>query len=241
MTGRAGARLLVVEDDEPMRHAVAANLAAHGYEVRQAPDGDEALRLWERERPDLVLLDLGLPGIDGLGVVRRIRREATTPIIILSALDQERDKVAALDAGADDYLAKPFGMGELHARVRAAMRRALGPTAEQDGRVRIGPLELDPTRRRVTVAGSEVHFTPRQYELLKALVANAGRVVSRGRLLRSVWGVEYRNESHYLHVYVAEIRRKLAQADPDGRLAGLIVAELGVGYRVRDAEDLADS
>ena len=147
-----GVRLLLVEDDEPTRRAVAANLAAHGYEVREAPDGEEALRLWDQARPDLVLLDLGLPGIDGLAVVRRIRREANTPIIILSALDQERDKVAALDAGADDYLTKPFGMAELQARVRAAMRRALGPAAEPGGQVRIGPLELDPARRRVRSA-----------------------------------------------------------------------------------------
>ena len=239
VTDAIGLRLLLVEDDEPTRRAVAANLAGHGYEVREAPDGEEALRLWEQGRPDLVLLDLGLPGIDGLAVVRRIRREATTPIIILSALDQERDKVAALDAGADDYLTKPFGMAELQARVRAAMRRVLGPDAGTGGQVRIGPLELDPTRRRVTINDEELHLTPREYELLKALIANAGRVVSRGRLLRAVWGVEYANESHYLHVHVAGIRRRIASADPEGYLADLIVAEPGVGYRVRDAEDLA--
>jgi two-component system KDP operon response regulator KdpE len=238
MTTQIGARLILVEDDEPTRKAVAGNLSAHGYQVREAPDGEEALRLWEQNRPDLVLLDLGLPGIDGLAVVRHIRREATTPIIILSALDQERDKIAALDAGADDYLIKPFGMGELHARLRAAMRRALGPAAESGGQVRVGSLELDPLRRRVTVAGRELHLTPREYELLKALVANVGRVVSRGRLLRAVWGVEYANEGHYLHVHVAGIRRKLAEADPEGRLAGFIVAEPGVGYRIRDAEEL---
>jgi two-component system KDP operon response regulator KdpE len=130
-------------------------------------------------------------------------------------------------------------MSELQARVRAAMRRALGPAAEAGGQVRIGPLELDPVRRRVTIAGEELHLTPREYELLKALLANAGRVVSRGRLLRAVWGLEYANESHYLHVHVAGIRRRIAQADPDGYLVNLIVAEPGVGYRVRDAEELA--
>ncbi|MBA2634907.1 MAG: response regulator transcription factor [Chloroflexi bacterium] len=215
------ARLLLVEDDEPTRHAVATNLIGHGYAVREASDGEEALRHWEEGRPDLVLLDLGLPGIDGLAVVRRIRRDATTPIIILSARDQERDKVAALDAGADDYLIKPFGMAELHARLRASLRRTLGGNIEVDGRVRIGPLELDPVRRRVAVDDREVHLTPRQYELLKALLGNVGRVVSRGRLLRAVWGVEYANEGH-----------------PDGRLSGLIVAEPGVGYRVRDEEEM---
>ena len=232
------AQLLLVEDDEPTRRAVAANLGAHGYRVREAADGEEALRLWEQNRPDLVLLDLGLPGMDGQAVVRRIRHDSTTPIIILSAHDQERDKVAALDAGADDYLTKPFGMGELHARIRSALRRALGPAAGGDGAVSIGPLRLDPVRRRVTVGDREVHLTPREYELLKALVANVGRVASRGRLLRAVWGAEYANEAHYLHVHVAAIRRKLADADPDGALSGLIVAEPGVGYRVRDAQEL---
>jgi two-component system KDP operon response regulator KdpE len=239
MMPRVGARLLLVEDDEPMRRALAANLAAHGYKVGEAADGEEALRAWEQNRPDLVLLDLGLPGIDGLAVARRMRREATTPIIILSAQDQEREKIAALDAGADDYLTKPFGMGELHARVRAAMRRALGPAADAGGRVRVGPLELDPLRRQVTVDSRELHLTPREYELLKALLANVGRVVSRGRLLRAVWGEEYADQGHYLHVHVGAIRRKLAQSDPDGRLAGLIVAEPGVGYRVRDVEEVA--
>ena len=238
MKSEASAQLLLVEDDEATRHAIAANLTGHGYRVREAPDGEEALRRWEEARPDLILLDLGLPGIDGLAVVRHVRRDATTPIIVLSARDQERDKVAALDAGADDYLTKPFGMAELHARLRASLRRSLGAAAEADGRVEIGPLELDPLRRRVTVGGNEVHLTPREYELLKALLGNAGRVVSRGRLLRAVWGVEYANESHYLHVHVAGIRRKLAASDPDGALAGLIVAEPGVGYRVRDAEEL---
>ncbi len=239
MSPEAAAQLLLVEDDDATRRAVTANLSAHGYVVREAADGESALRQWEQARPDLVLLDLGLPGIDGLGVTRRIRRDATTPIIVLSARDQERDKVAALDAGADDYLTKPFGMAELQARVRAALRRALAPAAEADGQVRIGPLELDPLRRRVTVNGSELHMTPREYELLKGLLGNAGRVVSGGRLLRAVWGTDYADESHYLHVHVAGIRRKLAAADPNGELGGLIVAEPGVGYRVRDAEELA--
>jgi two-component system KDP operon response regulator KdpE len=238
MSPDVAAQLLLVEDDDATRRAVAANLTAHGYVVREAPDGETALRLWEQARPDLVLLDLGLPGIDGLGVTRRIRRDAATPIIVLSARDQERDKVAALDAGADDYLTKPFGMAELQARVRAALRRTLAPTAAGDGQVRIGPLELDPLRRRVTVSGQQLHMTPREYELLKALLGHAGRVVSRGRLLRAVWGTDYAGESHYLHVHVAGIRRKLAAADPHGALAGLIVAEPGVGYRVRDSEEL---
>lgn len=238
MTDQPGAELLLIEDDGPTRTALASNLAAHGYRVREAATGADALLMWEQGRPDLVLLDLGLPDMDGIAVVRDMRRAASTPILILSARDQERDKVAALDAGADDFLTKPFGLDELHARLRAAMRRALGPVGRMEGQVEIGPLMLDGMRRRVTVDGREVHLTPREYELLKALLANAGRVASRGRLLRAVWGVEYANESHYLHVHVAAIRRKLAEVDPGGALRGLIVAEPGVGYRVRDAEEL---
>ena len=234
-----GPEILLVEDDEPTRRMVAANLAARGYRVAEAADGETALRRWEQRRPDLVMVDLGLPGISGLAVIHRIRGDGSTPILVLSARDHERDKVAALDAGADDYLTKPFGVAELHARLRAAMRRSLGPAAEASGEVRIGPLLLDPATRHVAVDDQDVSLTPREYELLKVLLAHAGRVASRARLLRAVWGQEYASENHYLHVHVAAIRRKLAAADPDGALRRLIVAEPGVGYRVRDAEELA--
>ncbi len=230
-----GIGILLVEDDPAARATVAANLAAHGFEVRAVADGEEALRQWELRRPDLILLDLGLPGMDGISVIRRIRREAPTPILILSARDREPDKVGALDAGADDYLSKPFGLAELHARIRATLRRVAGPAGDMQGRIRIGRLELDPARRLVTVGGKPVHFTPREYELLKTLLTHAGRLVTRGRLLRAVWGVEYAEESHYLHVHVAGIRRKLAALDSEGELASLITPEPGVGYRVRDA------
>jgi two-component system KDP operon response regulator KdpE len=230
------ASILLVEDDERTRRAVAANLEGHGYGVRGAADGEEALVLWELRRPDLILLDLGLPGIDGIGVLRRVRRDATTPVIILSARGEERDKVEALDAGADDYLAKPFGMAELHARVRAALRRSLVTEVDPSGAALIGSLRLDPERRMVTVGDAELHLTPREYELLKVLLAHAGRVVTRGRLLRAVWGTAYSEEGHYLHVYVGQIRRKIAVLDPEGTLADLFVAEPGVGYRVRGAE-----
>ena len=233
-----GAEVLLVEDDAPTRRMVAANLSAHGYRVAEAPDGEAALRRWEQRRPDLVIVDIGLPGISGLAVIQRIRAEGSTPILVLSARDQERDKVAALDAGADDYLTKPFGVAELHARLRAALRRSLGPAAEA-GEIRIGPLLLSPARRRVEVDGEEVSLTPREYELLKVLLGHAGRVASRARLLRAVWGQEYASENHYLHVHVAAIRRKLAAVDQDGVLRRLIVAEPGVGYRVHDAEELA--
>ena len=230
------ASVLLVEDDGQTRRAVTANLEGHGYGVRGAADGEEALVLWELRRPDLILLDLGLPGIDGIGVLRRIRRDATTPVIVLSARGEERDKVEALDAGADDYLAKPFGMAELHARVRAALRRSLVSEVDPSGTVEVGPLRLDPDRRLVMVGDAELRLTPREYELLKVLLAHAGRVVTRGRLLRAVWGTAYADEGHYLHVYVAQIRRKIAALDPAGTLADLLVAEPGVGYRVRGAE-----
>jgi two-component system KDP operon response regulator KdpE len=231
-----GANILLVEDDDATRRMVSANLAAKGHDVRVAASGEEALILWEQRRPDLILLDLGLPGMDGLGVLRRVRREATTPVVVLSARGEERDKVEALDSGADDYLAKPFGMPELHARIRAALRRILGTGVSSDGSVQIGSLQLDPDRRLVTVGDEELHLTPREYELLKVLLSHAGRVVTSGRLLRAVWGAAYAEEGHYLHVFVGQIRRKIAALDPDGQLQDLFVSEPGVGYRVRGPE-----
>lgn len=235
----AAASVLLIEDDDAARTAVATSLLAHGYVLREAPDGEEALRQWELGRPDIVLLDLGLPDIDGVAILRQIRRDAATPVIILSARDEERQKVAALDAGADDYLTKPFGMPELHARMRAALRRVAGGSPA-DGTIRIGPLVMDPTRRAVTVNGAELRLTPREYEVLKTLLANAGRVVTRGRLLRAVWGQEYSEEGHYLHVYVSQLRRKIAALDAHQQLAQLITAEAGVGYRVM-ADSVGDS
>jgi two-component system, OmpR family, KDP operon response regulator KdpE len=175
-----------------------------------------------------------LPGLDGWALIERARDEGLmTPILAVSARGNEHDKVATLTLGADDYLAKPFGMAELHARVRAALRRTLTTEVDPGGALVIGPLRLDPDRRLVTVGDEELRLTPREYELLKVLLANAGRVVTSGRLLRAVWGSAYAQEGHYLHVYIAQIRRKLAAADPQGALADLFVAEPGVGYRVR--------
>jgi two-component system, OmpR family, KDP operon response regulator KdpE len=231
-----GPRILLVDDDDAARGAIAANLAGHGYEVREAASGELAMREWEAGRPDLVLLDIGLPGMSGLDVIRRLRRDAATPIVIISVRGAEPDKVAALDLGADDYLTKPFGMGELHARIRATLRRALGEAADPAGAVDVGGLRLDPARRQVTVNGQPLHLTPREYELLKVLLSHAGRLVTRGRLLRAVWGTDYAEEGHYLHVYVAQIRRKIAKLDPEGGLGDLLVAEPGVGYRVRERQ-----
>jgi two-component system KDP operon response regulator KdpE len=226
-----GANLLLVEDDAETRRSIAAFLRARGHSVRETGSAADALLQFASARPDLLLLDLGLPDGDGTAIVRQVRREATTPILIVSARDREADKIAALDAGADDYVTKPVGMGELAARIQAVLRRAAGPIADADGVVVIGSLRLDAATRAVTVDGRPVHLTPREYEVLKVLVAHAGRLVTHGRLLRAVWGTSYADEAHYVHVYVSQIRRKLAEVDPTGRVRDLIVAEPGVGYR----------
>ena len=224
--------ILLVEDDEATRHSIATFLTGYGHEVREVGGALAAIAAWEARRPDLIILDLGLPDRDGLTVVRHVRREATTPVLILSARDREADKVTALDQGADDYVTKPFGMVELRARIDALMRRAAGPVADARGEIRVGDLVMDISRRLVAVHGTAVHLTPREYEVLKVLMMHSGRLVTHGRLLRAVWGTAYSEEAHYVHVYVSQIRRKLEAADPDGSLRDLIVAEPGVGYRV---------
>jgi two-component system, OmpR family, KDP operon response regulator KdpE len=226
------ARVLIVEDDHPTRRSLARSLAAGGFDVDEAADGGEAARRWEARRPDVILLDLGLPDMDGVSLIRRIRRESTTPIIVVSARGSENDRVEALDRGADDYLTKPFGVRELHARIEAVLRRAGGSHADAAGRVVIGSLSVDVARHDVRVGRREVPLTPREFEVLKVLVSNAGRVVTTGRILRAVWGQAYDQEHHYLHVYVSQIRRKIAAADPRGELAELLVTEPGIGYRV---------
>jgi len=226
--------VLVIEDDEETRQAVVRELHLRGYETAEAADAASAFRRWEQRRPDLVLLDLGLPDMDGLQVIRRIRREATTPIVILSGRYEERAKVQALEAGADDYVTKPFGVDELNARLRVALRHAAGPSADATGTIGIGPLTLDVARHLVTVDGRPVDLTPREFELLRVLLTNQGRIVTKGRLLRAVWGEAYQGEDSYVYVHVSQLRRKLAAADPDGALRDLIVTEPGVGYRVRD-------
>jgi two-component system KDP operon response regulator KdpE len=231
---RAGPWLLLVEDDLPTREAVMRDLEAHGYRVDGAGDAAEAFRRLDAVRPDLILLDLGLPDLDGSAVVRRVRRDATTPILILSARTAERDKVATLEAGADDYVTKPFGMDELRARIGALLRRAGGPSRDQTGIARLGSIDLDPNQRQVNVQGRPVDLTPREYELMKVIVANPGRLLTKGRLLRAVWGSAYSGEAHYLHVYISRLRRKLEMADPSGATSALISAEPGVGYRIAD-------
>ncbi|HEU4671585.1 MAG TPA: response regulator transcription factor [Candidatus Limnocylindrales bacterium] len=232
--GRSGGPLvLIVEDDDATRHALARDLIAHGFRVDDAADGATGLGRWESRRPDVILLDLGLPDLEGSTIIRRVRRDAATPILVLSARDAEATKVEALEQGADDYVTKPFGMPELHARLHALLRRSAGPGSSGEGIVRAGALVLDSVRHEVTVADRPVELTPREFEVLRVLLANPGRLVTRGRLLRAVWGEAYRGEDHYVHVYVSQLRRKLAAAAGDGSLRDLIVTEPGVGYRVR--------
>ena len=230
-----GPLVLLVEDDDETRTALRRDLLARRYRVDDVADGAAAISRWEARRPDVVLLDLGLPDMDGSHVIRRFRRDATTPILVLSARDAERTKVEALELGADDYVTKPFGLPELHARLRALLRRAAGPASDGEGRLAIGPLVLDAVRHEVRIHAKVVDLTPREFEVLRVLLSHAGRLVTRGRLLRAVWGEAYRGEDHYVHVYVSQVRRKLAAADPDGDLRDLIVTEPGVGYRVHEA------
>ena len=231
-TARRGALVLLVEDDAETRAAVSRELSARGSQIQEASDGRTALRLWEARRPDVVLLDLGLPDIDGLQVISRFRREADTPIVILSGRYEEREKVAALERGADDYVTKPFGVEELTARLRVALRHGAGPAADGAGRIVVGTLELDTARHEVRVSGRRVDLTPREFEILRVLLAHRGRLVTKGRLLRAVWGEAYGGEDSYVYVHVSQLRRKISAADRSGQLRDLIVTEPGVGYRV---------
>jgi two-component system KDP operon response regulator KdpE len=231
-----GPAILIVEDDDETRRALARDLSARGYRVDEAADGESAMRRWALHRPDVVLLDLGLPDVDGLQIVQRIRKEATTPIVILSGRYEEREKVEALERGADDYVTKPFGVDELNARLRVALRHAGGPAADAMGRIVVGPLEFDAPRHEVRVSGARVDLTPREFEILRVLLAHPGRLVTKGRLLRAVWGEAYQGEDSYVYVHVSQLRRKLAAADLDGRLRDLIVTEPGIGYRIQDQD-----
>jgi len=220
------AHLLYIEDEAAVREPTSTSLREHGFRVTAASTAADGLAAWDAERADVILLDLGLPDTDGITVIRRVRRESTVPILVISARGEERDKVAALEQGADDYVTKP-------------LRRAAGPEADATGLLRVGPLALDAARRTVTCHGVALDLTPREYELLKTMLAFRGRLLTKGRLLRAVWGSAYSEEGHYLHVYVSRLRRKLDEADPSGVASGLIVAEPGVGYRIGGGE--ADS
>jgi two-component system, OmpR family, KDP operon response regulator KdpE len=225
--------VLVVDDEPPTRKYVSANLKARGYDVLTAADGSQALKL-AAERPcDLLILDIMMPGPDGLAVLQAVRRDADVPVIILSARGREADKVTALDFGADDYLTKPFGVEELLARVRAALRR--GGSAARGGLppYRSGDLVVDFSTRRVERAGTVIPLTPKEYDVLAYLARNAGRVLTHRQILQAVWGGEYGEESDYVWTFVRRIRRKL---EPDPEQPSHVLTEPGVGYRMPPTE-----
>ena len=224
-----GPRVLVVDDVPALTRALAINLKARGWEVVTAADGRGALEAAAHRHPDVVVLDLGLPDMSGIEVIAGLRGWTSVPIVVLSARQDSADKVRALDAGADDYVTKPFDMDELLARLRAAWRRSL-PVAGVDGEpvVAAGELEIDLARKKVSRAGSDVRLTPTEWHLLEVLVRNAGRLVSRQQLLQEVWGPEYSRETGYLRVYAAQLRRKL---EPDPAHPVHLITEPSMGYR----------
>ena len=231
---KSGARILVVDDEIEIVRALRRSLMAHGYEVFTAGSGEEALEAIIRYRPDLMLLDLGLPGISGLEVCKRVRVQSNLPIIILSVKDAERDKVQALDLGADDYVPKPFGVDEVLARIRVALRHAAQTQSGTEPRFVVGPLSVDFAQRLVQVNGQEIKLTPTEYDLLKVLIKNNGKIMTRHMLLAQVWGTGYGAESHYLHVYVGQLRRKI---EPDPAHPRFILTVSGVGYRFNGDEE----
>ena len=222
----ASARVLVIDDEHSILRALRINLKARGYDVTTAADGASGLAAAARIRPDVVVLDLGLPDMDGTEVIHGLRGWTATPVIVLSAREQEAEKVAALDAGADDYVTKPFGMDELLARLRAAVRRAAPAT---DQALVVTPhFTIDLASKRALVGGDPVHLTPTEWQLLELLVRNSGKLVTARQLLRDVWGPGYGVETNYLRVYVAQLRRKL---EPDPPHPRYLVTEPGMGYR----------
>ncbi len=228
MSSALGVRILIVDDEPAIRRVLRVNLEHHGFHVETAADGRTALNLAARWHPDLILLDLGLPDLDGLDIVKAVRARSNVPIIILSVRSAEREKVAALDLGADDYLTKPFGIAELLARIRVALRHAARLSQGTAPLVRAGEIEVDLEARRVTVQGREVRLTPTEHELLKVFLAHPNKVLTDHFLLQQVWGPEFRHADHYLHVYVARLRKKL---EPDPQQPRYIRTEPGVGYR----------
>ena len=220
-------RILVVDDERPIRRFLNASLSAN-YVIIEAANGDEAIHAASTERPDLVILDLGLPDLDGVEVTRRLREWTQVPIIIVSVREQENDKIAALDAGADDYLTKPFGAGELLARIRVALRRS--GQAENEPVFTSDNLSVDLTLRTVTVGGQPITLTPTEYDLLKTFIKHAGKVLTHRQLLRTVWGNTYESDTHILQVNISNLRRKI---EPDLARPTHIVTEPGVGYRLK--------
>src|SRR6266851_5388792 len=228
---KGNALILTIEDDVQIRRFLRVTLTSHGYQWLEATTAQEGLKQVSLHHPDLIILDLGLPDLDGLEVIRQLREWTTTPIIVLTARDQERDKIAALDADADDYLTKPFGTGELLARMRVALRHA-ARTAQGDNEpiFTVDGLRVDLARRQVFMNDQELHLSPIEYKLLTTLVRYAGKVVTHHQLLKEVWGPTYTHESHYLRVYMGHLRHKL-EADPTR--PHYLITEPGVGYRLK--------
>ena len=223
--------ILLIEDEPQMLRLLRIILQSQGYSLVESPTGQEGLMQAATRAPDIVLLDLGLPDIDGLEVTRRLREWSDVPIIVISAREQEQDKIKALDAGADDYLTKPFGAGELVARIRVAMRhKALREAGQHESVFTLGNLRVDLARRQVFLNEKEVHLTPIEYKLLTVLIKNAGKVLTHRQLLKEVWGPPYLTETQYLRVYMAQLRHKL-EADP--ARPSFLINELGVGYRLK--------
>lgn len=232
MSGESDPLVLVIEDEPQMRRFLRASLSSNGFRVVEASSAKEGVALCTSHNPEVALLDLGLPDDDGIALTRGMREWTRTPIIVISARGREADKVEALDAGADDYLTKPFGVQELLARIRVALRHARESRGSPAPVIEIGPLTVDLSRRVVTLAEREVRLTPIEYRLLALLAQNAGKVLTHRQILREVWGPAHVEQTHYLRVYMAQLRRKL-EADP--ARPRLVVTEPGVGYRLREA------
>jgi len=223
-----GQRVLVVDDETSIRRYLRAALSAQGFAIYEASNGQEAINAVVSTHPDLIILDLGLPDFDGIEVTRRLREWSQTPIIILSVREAENDKIAALDAGADDYLTKPFSTGELMARMRVALRRL--SNAPDEPILQVDSLKMDLSRRLVTVDDHPISLTPNEYEILRLLLQNAGKVLTHRQLLRQVWGTAYESEMHMLRVNISNLRRKI---EPDPARPHYLITESGVGYRIR--------
>lgn len=222
-----GARILIVDDEPQICKLLKVTLLAHQYAVHEASNGEEGIRQASTTNPDLIILDLGLPDLTGMQVLNRIREWSNSPVIVLTAKDREEDKIAALDSGADDYVTKPFSMGELVARIRVALRHAAKSNNEPV--FQIGELTIDVAQRIVKLKGERVKLTPTEYELLKILASNAGKVVTQRQLLQQVWGDHHdESDSHYLRVYIGHLRKKLEE---DSTRPRLIITEPGIGYR----------
>jgi len=235
---KRGASILVVDDEREIVRSLQRSLHAHGYTVFTASTGEEALEKLTQNRPDLLLLDLLLPGMSGLEVCRQVRAVSNVPIIVLSVKNTERDKVEALDLGADDYIAKPFGMKEVLARVRVVLRRVIQPSSGAEPKFEAGPLSVDFAMRSVHVEGQEVTLTPTEYDLLKVFITNRGKILTRQMLLNEVWGAKTHARAHSLHVYVAQLRQKI---EPVLERPQFILTVPGVGYRFTDEIAMEES